>query len=44
MATHCVFLPGKLRTEEPGGPYSMGWQRAGHIDKAIVHTNGHFIF
>ena len=44
IATHSSILAWRIPwTEEPGGPQSMGWQRAGH-DRAIVHTNGHFIF
>ena len=31
MATHPSVLAWRIAwTEEPGGPQSMGWQRAGH--------------
>ena len=31
MATHSSILAWRIPwTEEPGGPWSMGWQRVGH--------------
>ena len=46
MATHSSTLAGKiLWTEEPGGLWSMGLQRAGHdLSNQALHSTAHELF
>ena len=46
MATHSSTLAGKiLWTEEPGGLWSMGLQRAGHdLSNRALHSTAHELF
>ena len=46
MATHSSTLTGKiLWTEEPGGLWSMGLQRAGHdLSNQAPHSTAHELF
>ena len=42
MATHCSILAWRIpRTEEPGGPQSIGLQRIGHNWSALAHSTLH---
>ena len=44
MATHSSILAWKIPwTEEPGGLYSMGWQRVGHDWVTSLHYFEHFM-